>query len=305
MKPTTVIAASPASATPPAAGSPAARGRFRYVSRWTGQIMIYLLLIAGSLLFLLPLFWMITTALKPLSEVYTFPPEFIPRTFLWQNFLTAWTAQNFDRYFLNTVFITVWVLVGVLGSSTLCAFGFARLRFVGRDVLFICVLATMMLPGAVTLIPTYILFKLLGWLDSFKPLIIPAWFGGGAFNIFLLRQFFLTLPVELEDAARIDGASTFGIFWQIFLPLSKPALAVVAVFTFQGVWNDFLGPLIYLNSPDKFTLALGIYAFIGQYNTQENLMMAVALIMVIPVIVIFFLSQRQLVEGVVMTGVKG
>lgn len=305
MRLTSLTEATTSTGTPSSWRSPATPARLRRASRRVGQAVVYLLLIGGSLLFVLPLLWMITTALKPLSEVYIFPPEFIPHTFLWQNFPVAWTARNFGRYFLNTSFITVWVLVGVLGSSTLCAFGFARLRFIGRDILFVCVLATMMLPGAVTLIPTYILFKLLAWLDSFKPLIIPAWFGGGAFNIFLLRQFFLTLPVELEDSARIDGASTFGTFWQIFLPLSKPALAVVAVFTFQNVWNDFLGPLIYLNSPNKFTLALGIYSFIGEYNTQENLMMAVALIMVIPVIVVFFLSQRQLVEGVVMTGIKG
>lgn len=271
----------------------------------TGRLVLYAILIGMSIIFIFPFLWMITTALKPLSEVYVFPPEFIPHSFLWQNFVTAWTARSFSQFFLNTAFITVLTLVGVVGSASLCAFGFARLKFWGRDVLFICVLATMMLPGAVTLIPTYILFKILGWLDSFKPLIIPAWFGGGAFNIFLLRQFFLTLPSELDDAARIDGANTLQIFWRIFLPLSKPALAVVSIFTFQTVWNDFLGPLIYLNTPDKFTLALGIYSFMGQFNTQENLMMAVALVMVTPVIIIFAIGQRQLIAGVVMSGLKG
>lgn len=297
---------SPASASLKAAShvKPVARRTIRPV-RLGGRVLLYAVLIGLSIIFVFPFLWMITTALKPLSEVYTFPPEFIPHTFLWQNFDTAWTSRNFSRYFLNTAFITVWTLVGVVGSSSLCAFGFARLKFWGRDVLFVCVLATMMLPGAVTLIPTYILFKILGWLDSFKPLIIPAWFGGGAFNIFLLRQFFLTLPAELDDAARIDGASTLQIFSKIFLPLSKPALAVVSIFTFQAVWNDFLGPLIYLNSPDKFTLALGIYSFIGQFNTQENLMMAVALVMVVPVVIIFAVGQRQLISGVVMSGLKG
>lgn len=297
---------SPASASLKAASDvkPVARRTIRPV-RLGGRVLLYAALIGLSIIFVFPFLWMITTALKPLSEVYTFPPEFIPHTFLWQNFDTAWTSRNFSRYFLNTAFITVWTLVGVVGSSSLCAFGFARLKFWGRDVLFVCVLATMMLPGAVTLIPTYILFKILGWLDSFKPLIIPAWFGGGAFNIFLLRQFFLTLPAELDDAARIDGASTLQIFARIFLPLSKPALAVVSIFTFQAVWNDFLGPLIYLNSPDKFTLALGIYSFIGQFNTQENLMMAVALVMVVPVVIIFAVGQRQLISGVVMSGLKG
>jgi multiple sugar transport system permease protein len=176
------------------------------------RVLLYAILIVGSFLFLLPLLWMISTALKPSQDVYVFPPQFIPHSFIWNNFLTAWTSRNFGRYFWNTTFITVTVLVGVIGSASLCAYGFARLSFVGRRTLFICVLATMMLPGTVTLIPTYVLFKIFGWLDTFKPLIIPAWFGGGAFNIFLLRQFFLTIPRELEDAARIDGARTFVIF---------------------------------------------------------------------------------------------
>lgn len=282
----------------------ASRRPASFLRRW-GRGFAYLVLIGGALIFLLPLFWMIATSLKPLSEVYTFPPEFVPHTFVWQNYPTAWTTRSFGLYFWNTTVIVALVLVGVLASSSLCAFGFARLDFVGRNVLFICVLATMMLPATVTLIPTYILFKTIGWLDSFKPLIIPAWFGGGAFNIFLLRQYFLTFPRELEDAARIDGASTFGIYRRIFLPLSKPALAVVAVYTFQSHWNDFLGPLIYLNSPRNFTLALGIYSFIGAYNTDENLLMAISLIMILPVIVIFFFAQRYLIQGVVMSGIKG
>jgi multiple sugar transport system permease protein len=189
-------------------------------------------------------------------------------------------------------------------TSSLCAYGFARIKFPGRDIIFIAVLATIMLPSAVTLIPLFVIFKEIGWLDTLKPLIIPAYFGGGAANIFLTRQFFLTIPVELEEAAILDGASRFRIWRQIFVPLSKPIIAVVAVFTFQGVWNDFYGPLIYLNSPEKFTLALGINFFKTLYSAQIPYMMAMSFLMVIPMIIIFFFAQKQMIRGVVLSGIK-
>ena len=276
---------------------------------WDGVRMVlsYLTLAVGALVFLLPFFWMIGTALKEQSEVYTFPPTFIPKTFHWQNFPDGWNHENtmFPLWTGNTLIITLGVMGGVLLTSSLCAYGFARLKFPGRDFWFMLVLASIMLPGPVTLIPLYIGYQRIGWLNTFKPLIIPAWFGGGAFNIFLLRQFFKGIPIELEEAAIVDGASRFRIWWQIFLPLSKPALATIAVFTFQGVWNDFYGPLIFLTSLTKYTLALGINSFKGLYTTQVPLMMAMAFLMVIPMIVVFFFAQKLMIRGVVLSGIKG
>jgi multiple sugar transport system permease protein len=211
----------------------------------------------------------------------------------------------FHLFFLNTMTIIVGALAGVLLTSSLVAFGFARLRFPGKTVLFGLLLSTMMLPSIVTLIPQFILFKQLGWYNTFLPLIVPYWFGGGAFNVFLMRQFFMTIPTEMDEAARIDGASDFTIFWRIMLPLSGPVLATVGVLGFLHFWNDFLGPLIYIVSMEKRTLALGLRAFQGLYSTQWNLMMAASTVMVIPVIALFFAAQRYFVKGVVLTGLTG
>lgn len=269
-------------------------------------ILIYALLIAGAIVFLLPLFWLITTSLKENSEVYVFPPTLIPQTFRWQNFPDGWfyKGMNFSRWLQNTVFITVTVTTGALIASSLCAYGFARIKFPGRDLWFLFVIASIMLPGAVTLIPLYIMYSRIGWLGTFYPLTVPAFFGGGAFNIFLLRQFFTTIPMELEEAAILDGANRFRIWWQIMLPLSKPALATVAVFTFQGVWNDFYGPLIFLTDPETFTVALGISLFRMLYNTLIPLMMAMSFLMVIPTLIVFFFAQRLMIRGVVLSGLK-
>lgn len=270
-------------------------------------LLIYALLVVGALVFLLPLFWLITTALKENAEVYVFPPTFIPKTFRWQNFPDGWfyEGMNFPRWLWNTVLITGTVTFAAIMASSLCAYGFARIKFPGRDLWFMLVLASIMLPGAVTLIPLYIMYNQIGWLDTFYPLTVPAFFGGGAFNIFLLRQFFMTIPIELEEAAILDGANRFRIWWQIMMPLCKPALATVAVFTFQGVWNDFYGPLIFLTNPEKYTVALGISFFRELYNTQIPLMMAMSFLMVIPTLLAFFLAQRLMIRGVVMTGLKG
>jgi ABC-type glycerol-3-phosphate transport system permease component len=270
-------------------------------------LLVYLLLVVGAFIFLLPLFWMISTSLKTPAEVYVFPPTFFPETFRWQNFPEGWTYEgmNFSRWLLNTIFITVTVTVGALLASSLCAYGFARISFPGRDFWFMLVLASIMLPGAVTLIPLYIMYFRIGWLDTFYPLTVPAYFGGGAFNIFLLRQFFKTIPMELEEAAILDGASRFRIWWQIMMPLCKPALATVAVFTFQGVWNDFYGPLIFLTNPEKYTLALGVSFFRELYNTQITFMMAMSFLMVIPTLAAFFFAQREMIRGVVLSGLKG
>ena len=278
--------------------------------RWTarklvGRALIYSLLVVLSMIFAIPLVWLVSTSLKDDSQMTAWPPVWIPSPVRWDNFGLAWTAGNFGLYLKNTVIITVLATVGQVATASMAAYGFARLRFPGRDVLFAILISTMMLPGVVTFIPTFILFKQLGWLDSFKPLIAPAYFGGGAFFIFLLRQFFRTIPPEFFDQAKIDGASNFRSFWQIMLPLSKPALSTVAIFAFMAHWNDFQGPLIYINSPERFTLTLGLRRFMGQANTEFQEMMAMSLLITLPVIIVFFAFQRYFIQGVVMSGLKG
>lgn len=268
--------------------------------------LIYLLLAMSAVVFLLPLFWMITTSLKTQAEVYVFPPTFFPQTFRWQNFPEGWTYESMQwtRWLLNTLAITTAVMVGTLLSASLCGYGFARISFPGRDIWFIMVLASIMLPGAVTLIPLFISFHRVGWLDTFLPLTVPAFFGGGAFNIFLVRQFFKGIPLELEEAALMDGANRLRILWQIFIPLSRPVIATISVFTFQTVWNDYFGPLIFLTSQENYTLALGITFFKGLYSTQIPYMMAMSFLMVIPMIVVFFFAQKLMIRGVVLSGIK-
>jgi multiple sugar transport system permease protein len=269
-------------------------------------VVTYLLLAFGAFVFLLPLFWLISTALKSQPEVYVFPPEFFPKSFLWQNFIKAWTypKTNFPLWTLNTLFITFLNVIAQVFAAAWVAYGFARIKFPGRDIWFMLVLASIMLPGAVVLIPLFVLYSKIGWLDTFAPLTVPVFFGGGAFNIFLLRQFFKSIPIELEEAAIIDGANRFRILLQIVLPLSKPVLATVAVFAFQGVWNDFYGPLIYLSSVDHYTLALGVNSFKGLYSTEIPLMMAVSTMMVVPMIIVFFFAQKQMIRGVILSGIK-
>lgn len=264
----------------------------------------YFLAVAVGALFLLPLLWMISSSLKPSYQVLEYPPRWLPSPIQWSNFPEALTYVPFGRYMLNTLFIAVWVITGHLLSCTLVAYGFARLQAPGKNLLFLVLLATMMLPYPVTMIPIYIGFNRLGWVNSFLPLIVPAFFGS-PFYIFLLRQFFLTLPPELEDAARVDGANALQILWHIILPISRPALATVAIFTFQGVWNEFLAPLIYLHDQSKYTVALGLNFFRSCYDVQWSLLMAASLVTMLPVIVIFFLAQRMFIEGIQLTGVKG
>jgi multiple sugar transport system permease protein len=269
--------------------------------------IIYSLLIAIALLSLVPLWWMIATSLKTKPEVYIFPPTLWPREAIWENYMVAWTypATQFTKWTLNTLFITVTVLIGTLLTSSLCAYGFARIHFPGRNFWFVATLASVMLPSQVTLIPLYIVFFRIGWLDTFLPLIVPVWFGGGAINIFLIRQFFLGIPIEIEDAARIDGANRLQIWWTIFLPLSLPALTTVAIFSFQGSWADFYGPLIYLSSSDNYTLALGMSLFRSAYTEEMNYMMAISFLMTLPMILLFFFAQRYFISGVALGGVKG
>jgi ABC-type glycerol-3-phosphate transport system permease component len=257
-----------------------------------------------TIIFLAPLFWLISTSLKTDQQLGVWPPVWIPNPIVWENYLKAWNAAPFALYTRNTLIITGLGLLGQLVSSCVVAYGFARVRFPGREFLFVVVLATMMLPSVVTLIPTYIFWQRLGWLDTFAPLIVPAYFGP-AFFIFLLRQFFRSIPMELSEAAKIDGASNLRILAQLIVPLSKPALATVTIFSFMNHWNDFLGPLIYLTSQENYTLTLGLRHFMGQYSTQFQYMMAISFLMSLPIIVVFFFAQQYFVRGVVMSGLKG
>ncbi|MDF1512568.1 MAG: carbohydrate ABC transporter permease [Anaerolineae bacterium] len=268
------------------------------------RIFSYSIAIVVAVLFLLPLFWMISSSLKPNYQVLEFPPRWFPNPVRWQNFPEALTYVPFDRYALNTLFITLMTMIGNIFSSTIVAYGFARLNAPGKNMLFLLLLSTMMLPYPVTMIPVYVGFNALGWVNSFRPLIVPAFFGN-AFYIFLLRQFFLTIPQDLEDAGRIDGANTWQIIWTIILPVVKPAIATVAIFTFQSTWNDFLAPLIYLHDQSKYTVSLGLSFFRSSYDVRWAYLMAASLTVTLPIILVFFFAQRAFIEGITMTGLKG
>lgn len=276
----------------------------RQVRRGGKILLVYALAIPGAILFLLPFLWMLSTSIKASNEIFIFPPRWIPEVIHLENYTEALALAPFGLYLRNTLFVVIGNMLGNLISCTLAAYGFARLRARGKNILFLLMLSTLMLPLWVTLIPQYVLFSAIGWSNSFAPLMVPAWFGW-PFFIFLLRQFFMTIPKELEEAARLDGATTFGILWRIILPLSKPALATVAVLAFIGNWNNFLGPLIYLRDPNLYTLAIAIQKFRGQYgNLYYHYMMAISVLVVVPVIAIFFVAQRFLIRGIVMTGLK-
>ncbi len=256
-----------------------------------------------GVLFLIPFFWMVSTSLKTEAQIYLLPIQWIPHPFQFNNYPDAWKEVPFARYFLNTTVITVANLIGTVFSCSLAAFAFARLRFRGRDALFFITLMTMMLPGQVTLVPQFILFRDLNWVNTYWPLVVPAFFGN-PFYIFLIRQFMLTIPGELEEAARIDGASSLHIFTRIFVPLASPALVASIIFSFMFHWNDFFGPLVYLNSDSLKTLALGLAAFKGEFTNQWHLLMAGSVMMLLPCVAVFFFAQRYFIEGVVMTGLK-
>ena len=267
--------------------------------------MILAILIAGSVVVSLPFVWLVSSSLKTLQEIFLFPPVWIPQPPQWQNYAEALVYKPFGLYFFNTMRIVVLNLIAILLSASFCGYGFARINFPGRDFWFSLVLVTLMVPYFVLMVPQFLMFSRFGWVDTILPLTFPYFFGGGAFNIFLFRQFFRSLPEELADAGRIDGTSEFGIYWRIMLPLCKPALATVAVFTFLATWNDFIGPLLYLRSDYNFTVALGLATFRGAMTTQWHLLMAASTAMILPVIVLFFFAQRYFVEGMVMSGIKG
>ena len=266
---------------------------------------VYAALAAGGVVILAPFVWMLSTAVKVPGTEFIYPPQLFTRPLRWNNFSDGWTALPFTRWFFNTSIITVLSVAGAMLSSSLVAYGFARLEFPGRTVLFVILLSTMMLPFHVRLIPMFITFRFLGWIDTYLPLIVPFFFGGVPFFIFLVRQFFLTIPLEMEDAAAIDGAGVFASFLLIILPLSRPVLGVVGVFAFIRVWNDFLEPLIYIHSMDKMTLSLGLRFFQDQDFTDWTSLMAVSIIVLVPSVALFFVAQKYYIHGVVTTGIKG
>lgn len=268
------------------------------------RIILYFLIISGLIIIMIPLAWQISTALKSPGVIFNYPPEWIPHPIMWHNFIDSLSVMPFAIFYKNTIIICSLVIIGHSLSCSLVAFSFARLKFPGRDILFLATLATMLLPSQVTIIPRFLIFRYLNWIDTLKPLIVPAFFGS-AFYIFLLRQFFMTIPLDMDNAARIDGCSSWGIFWKMILPLSKPVLGVLAIFSFMGNWNDFMDPLIYLSSEENFTVALGLNAFKSLYNIQWNLLMAGSFISTLPCLAIFFFGQKYFIQGIVITGIKG
>ncbi len=278
--------------------------RNRRVQRVVGSVLGHAVMIALAIMFLIPLFWMLSTALKDRAQTWIFPPRWIPDPMVWSNFPRVFQVGPFLLFIRNTLIILFWNIVGQVLSTALVAYGFARLRFPGRDFLFMLMIATLMVPYQVTLIPTFLLFKAFRWIDTYLPLTVPA-FTGSAFFIFLMRQYMMTIPLELDDAARIDGCNRLQVLLRILVPLCKPPLTLVVVFTFLGVWNDFLGPLIFLNESEKYTLAIGLSLLRGRVGTDYNLLMAAALMAVVPVLIIYFFAQRHIIGGIASVGLKG
>jgi multiple sugar transport system permease protein len=284
----------------------------RYVlTRQLALIARYLILIALAVSFLLPFYWMASSAMKDDAQIYTIPPRWIPSPAYVGNFLQAWQVQNFNQFTFNTVFkYAIPSMIGTVLSSALVAYSFSRMRWPGRDILFVICLATMMIPFQVRLVPLFIIFKQLGWINTYLPLVVPAFFGN-AFFIFMLRQFFRTIPMELSEAARIDGANEFQTLIRVILPLARPALTVVALFAFLDAWNDYLGPLIYINSEPEWTLALAIQRMgramseVGNKQLAYPYLMAVSTIVTMPILIVFFFAQRAFIEGISLSGLKG
>jgi multiple sugar transport system permease protein len=284
----------------------ATRRRQKLVRHTLPAIISYCILSLVGLAFFVPFLWLVITSLKPLGQVFTMPLTWIPHPILWSNYKNALTHPGFPfvQLLRNSLYYAVLSTIGVVIASSMAAYAFARIPFRGRNVLFAVTLGTMMIPGVVTMIPTYLIFKWLGWVGTYRPLIVPS-FGGGAFYIFMLRQFMLTLPWELSDAGRVDGASEAHILLRIMLPLMKPALLVVVIFNFMGCWNDFFGPLIYLNNTKLYPLSLGLFAFLTRSERSWHLLMAAGMVVTTPLVVIFFLAQRQFIEGITFSGIKG
>lgn len=270
------------------------------------RVTVYVLLVSLGIVFSGPMIWLVSTSLKVKAQIFIFPPKLLPDPVTWANYTEAIHLMSFWRSLQNSLIIACGATVGMVLSCSVVGYSFARLEWPGRDYFFIILLGTMMLPYVVTLMPLFVVFAKLGWVNTFKPLIVPAYFGS-AFYIFLLRQFFLTIPRALSDSAEMDGCSEFRIFWNIILPLCKPALAVVAIFTFMASWRDFMGPLIYLGSDEQWTLALSLHSLMSTMlgHISWTGVMAGSVMTTIPIMILFFFTQKQFIRGVVLTGIKG
>ncbi len=277
----------------------------RSVQQKIKTVLGYTALFVLSGVFLIPFLWSLSASLKSLLQVYAVPPIWIPKPLHWENYIRIFKLLSLLRFFWNTIVITTLALVGQVFSASVVAYAFARLRWPLRDFFFILLLSTMMLPTQVTLIPQFLLYQYLGWMDTYLPLIVPHFLGVSAFSIFLLRQFFKSVPLELEEAARIDGSSFFRTFWTIILPLSKPALATIVILTFIQKWNEFMPPLIYLQTYEKFPISLGINMFKDVYSSLPHYIMATSMIALVPILVLFFLAQKYFVKGIMLSGLKG
>jgi len=272
--------------------------------QWLGHGIAYVVMTAIALVFMIPLLWMISTSLKARWEIFAWPPQWIPETIHWENYGEAFSRYPLGRFMLNTAFLVIANIAGQLFAVPLVAYGFARLRFPGKNVLFFIMLGTMMMPGHIKLIPLFAIYNKLGWMDTYWPLIVPAFFGS-PFFIFLMVQYMRTFPRDLDDAARIDGAGTWGILYRILLPLCKPPLTIVLVFTFLWSWNEFMHPLIFLNSFELYPIQVGLAFFRGRYSVEWNLFMAATLVSTLPILVLYFFSQKQLIGGIASVGLKG
>jgi multiple sugar transport system permease protein len=272
-------------------------------ARTLGRLLLYVILYGGAVAMVVPFLWMLSTSLKTLPDVFKWPPQWIPNPPLWENYARVFTLVPFGRYFLNTAFVSAARVAGVVVTSAMAGYAFARLRFWGRDVLFFIYLGTMMIPGQVTMIPNFIIMRYLHWIDTYYALIIPQIFS--AFGTFLMRQYFLSLPRDLEEAAVIDGCNPWGVFRRIALPLALPALATLSIFTLLSSWNDFMWPLIMTNSPKLRVLSVGLSSFQETYVTNWPLLMAGAVLALLPVLIAYLFAQRYFVEGIAMSGIKG
>ncbi len=279
--------------------------RRQSVQKTVKTVLGYTILLALSVVFLIPFLWSLSASFKGLLQVYAIPPVWIPKPIHWENYIRIFKLLPLLRFFWNTIVITTLSLVGQIFSASLVAYAFARLRWPLRDFFFFLLLGTMMLPTQVTLIPQFLLYQYLGWMDTYLPLIVPHFLGISAFSIFLLRQFFKSVPLELEEAARIDGSSFFRTFWTIILPLSKPALATIVILTFIQKWNEFMPPLIYLQTYEKFPVSLGINMFKDVYSSLPHYIMATSMLALVPILVLFFVAQKYFVKGIMLSGLKG
>lgn len=275
----------------------------RRLRQTVSKVISHTILIIGAFIMIVPFIWMLSTSFKAPGRTFVYPPEWIPRPFVWQNYVEMWQALPFNQFFLNSIKIASLSTIGQLLTCSMGAFAFSILKFKGRDFLFLVLIATLMIPYQVTLIPTFILFSKIGWVGTHLPLWVPA-FWGGAFGTFLLRQFYLTIPIDLAESARIDGANIFQIFTHIYLPLSKPAMATLGIFTFMWSWNDLLNPLIYVSELKQLTLTVGLSFFQNQYGGKWTLMMAGAVVSILPILLIFFFAQKYFIQGIAMTGIK-